>query len=551
MREYLLVLCVTAAATYLLTGPVRKFAIMARAMPEIRARDVHREPTPRLGGIAMFLGLCAGLLVADRLTGLSAVFDTFDQPRALLSGAALIWLLGVLDDKFELNSLILLGGRVTAAGAMVMQGLTILWLPVPGVGTVELTQWQGTLLAVLLVVVTISAANLVDGLDGLATGMVCLTAAAFFLFAYRVRASTGIETAAPATLFAAILTGMCLGFLPHNAHPARIFLGNSGSMLLGLVLGACTISMTGQVDPDTLKPFAGSTDAVVREMLPVYLPLLLPLIVIAVHAADLALMILRRTRNDRLPYAANRGHLHFRLLEMGGHPSHNRAVLIAYSWSALVASGALAYAASDGFMWFMLGIVVLSAVGLLFLLRRTWFTWRAPRWTERLVLPRHRRRRAGPARAPNQPLTDGEDLGATGTVGIGAGWAPAPDPTQVHVLLELADDASHITFQLAPGQDHPWAGSGRRALALDIVAIPLTSADVVPSTARHTHPNSTRFAFTPHRPGNHVIRFTLYDHASGTVLQQVETELDVTPTTPGHYATGTAPRRTETADRRP
>ena len=324
MREYLLVLCVTAAATYLLTGPVRKFALIARAVPEIRARDVHREPTPRLGGIALFLGLCAGLLVAGRLTGLSPVFDTFDQSRALLSGASLIWLLGVLDDKFELNSLILLGGQVTAAGAMVMQGLTILWLPVPGVGTVELTQWQGTLLTVLLVVVTISAANLVDGLDGLATGMVCLTAAAFFLFAYRVRASTGIETAAPATLVAAILTGMCLGFLPHNVHPARIFLGNSGSMLLGLVLGAGTISMTGQVDPDTLKPFAGSADVVVREMLPVYLPLLLPLIVIAVHAADLALMILCRTRNDRLPYAADRGHLHFRLLEMGRRRSVRR-----------------------------------------------------------------------------------------------------------------------------------------------------------------------------------------------------------------------------------
>ncbi|WP_329224683.1 undecaprenyl/decaprenyl-phosphate alpha-N-acetylglucosaminyl 1-phosphate transferase [Streptomyces sp. NBC_01460] len=351
MRDYLLVLCVTAAATYLLTGPVRKFAIKVRAMPEIRARDVHREPTPRLGGISMFLGLCAGLLVAGRLTGLGAAFDTFDQSRALLSGAALIWLCGVLDDKFELSSLIMLGGQTTAAGAMVMQGMTILWLPVPGVGTVELTQWQGALLTVLLVAVSKSAVNFVDGLDGLATGMVCLTAVAFFLFACRVRASNGIETAAPAMLFAAILIGMCLGFLPHNAHPARIFLGNSGLMLLGLVLAAGTISMTGQVDPGTLKSLAGSEDAAVREMLPVCLPLLLPLFIIAFQAADLALMIVRRTRKDRLSYPVDRGHLHHRLLEIGY--SHNRAVLIAYSWSALVASGTLAYAARDGFMWFM------------------------------------------------------------------------------------------------------------------------------------------------------------------------------------------------------
>lgn len=556
VRDHLLVLFVTAAATYLLAGPVRKFAIKVRAIPEIRARDVHPEPVPRLGGIAVFLGLCAGLLVAGRLTGLSAASDTFDQSRALLSGAVLIWLCGVLDDKFLLSSLIMLGGQITAASAMVMQGMTILWLPVPGVGTVELPQWQGALLTVFLVVVTISAVNFVDGLDGLATGMVFLTAIAFCLFAYRVRASNGIESAAPATLFAAILMGMCLGFLPHNVHPARIFLGNSGSMLLGLVLAAGTVSMTGQVDPDTLKPLAGSEDAAVREMLPVYLPLLLPLFIIAFHAADLALVIVSRTRKDRLPYATDRGHLHHRLLEIGD--SHHRAVLIAYAWSALVASGTLAYAARDGFMWVMLGIVVLSAVGLLSLLLRTRFKRRAPRWRESVVPVRYRRRRAGHARPPRQPLTGSEDLGATGT---GAGWAPAPDPTQVRVLLELADDASHITFRLAPGKDHPWAASGKRARALDVVAIPLTSADVEPSTARHTHPNPTRFAFTPHRPGNHVIRFTLYDQASGTVLQQVETELDITPTTPGPSLGGvvplrtapgrTAPWRTESADRRP
>ena len=135
MREYLLTLCITAAVTYLLTGPVRKFAIAAGAMPEIRARDVHREPTPRLGGIAMFGGLCAGLLVADHLTNLDEVFSLSNEPRALLSGAALIWLIGVLDDKFEIDALIKLGGQMIAAGVMVMQGLTILWLPVPASAT--------------------------------------------------------------------------------------------------------------------------------------------------------------------------------------------------------------------------------------------------------------------------------------------------------------------------------------------------------------------------------------------------------------------------------
>ncbi|MGW0732849.1 MraY family glycosyltransferase [Streptomyces sp. NPDC002851] len=390
MREYLLTLCVTAAVTYLLTGPVRKFAIVAGAMPEIRARDVHREPTPRLGGIAMFFGLCAGLLVADHLDNLNEVFENSNEPRALLSGAALIWLIGVLDDKFEIDALVKLGGQMIAAGVMVMQGLTILWLPVPGVGSVSLTQWQGTLLTVALVLITINAVNFVDGLDGLAAGMVCIATAAFFLYAYRIWYSYGIESAAPATLFAAILMGMCLGFLPHNMHPARIFMGDSGSMLIGLVLAAGAISITGQVDPDAMNLFAGSERSAVHQTVPVYIPLLLPLTIIAVPAADLVLAVVRRTWRGQSPFAADRGHLHHRLLEIGH--SHSRAVLIMYFWSGLAAFGTLAYSVHSASMWIVLGLVMLSFVGLVLLLLPR-FTPHAPYWAERFVPPRYRRAR--------------------------------------------------------------------------------------------------------------------------------------------------------------
>ncbi|MEU5024306.1 MraY family glycosyltransferase [Streptomyces milbemycinicus] len=390
MREYLLTLCITAAVTYLLTGPVRKFAIVVGAMPEIRARDVHREPTPRLGGIAMFGGLCAGLLVAAHLTNLKGVFELSNEPRALLSGAGLIWLLGVLDDKWGVDALIKLGGQMIAAGVMVLQGLTILWLPVPGVGPVSLTPWQGTLLTVALVVITINAVNFVDGLDGLASGMVCIAAAAFFMYAYRIWYGYGLEAAAPATLFAAILMGMCLGFLPHNIHPARIFMGDSGSMLIGLVLAAGAISITGQVDPDAMKLFAGSETAAVHATVPVYIPLLLPLTVIAVPFADLVLAIVRRTWRGQSPFAADRGHLHHRLLEIGH--SHSRAVLIMYFWSALIAFGAVAYSVNSVSMWFVLSIVGLSAVGLVLLLLPR-FTPRVPHWAEGFVPPRYRRRR--------------------------------------------------------------------------------------------------------------------------------------------------------------
>ncbi|MFM9446758.1 MraY family glycosyltransferase [Streptomyces acidiscabies] len=424
MREYLLTLCITAAVTYLLTGPVRKFAIVAGAMPEIRARDVHREPTPRLGGIAMFFGLCAGLLVADHLTNLNEVFEKSNEPRALLSGAALIWLIGVLDDKFEIDALIKLGAQMIAAGVMVVQGLTILWLPIPFVGTVALTQWQGTLLTVALVVITINAVNFVDGLDGLAAGMVCIAAAAFFMYAYRIWYSYGIEAAAPATLFSAILMGMCLGFLPHNMHPARIFMGDSGSMLIGLILAAGAISITGQVDPDAMKLYVGSERDAVHQMVPVYIPLLMPLTIIAIPAADLILAIVRRTWKGQSPFAADRGHLHHRLLEVGH--SHSRAVLIMYFWSALIAFGALAYSVNSASMWIVLGVAALSAFGLVLLLLPR-FTPRAPLWAQTFLPPRYRRRRAVPAPLPvaaeeteeRTPVGAGAAGGVNGATAVG------------------------------------------------------------------------------------------------------------------------------------
>ncbi|MEU0286182.1 MraY family glycosyltransferase [Streptomyces sp. NPDC052492] len=442
MREYLLTLCITAAVTYLLTGPVRKFAIVAGAMPEIRARDVHREPTPRLGGIAMFFGLCAGLLVADHLTNLDQLFENSNEPRALLSGAALIWLIGVLDDKFEIDALIKLGGQMIAAGVMVMQGLTILWLPIPGVGSVALTQWQGTLLTVALVVITINAVNFVDGLDGLAAGMVCIAAAAFFLYAYRIWYSYGIEAAAPATLFAAILMGMCLGFLPHNMHPARIFMGDSGSMLIGLVLAAGAISVTGQVDPDALKLFAGSEKEAVHQTVPVYIPLLLPLTIIAVPAADLILAIVRRTWRGQSPFAADRGHLHHRLLEIGH--SHSRAVLIMYFWSALIAFGALTYSVNSASMWIVLSVVILSTLGLVLLLLPR-FTPRAPHWAEAFVPPRYRRgRTAGTegredAQEPGGEPVQGPEEASEARTPVAAGVAGVNGASAVGPRARLAD----------------------------------------------------------------------------------------------------------------
>ena len=159
-----------------------------------------------------------------------------------------------------------LAGQVLAAGVMALQGLQLLWLPIGG--TFSLGPTEGVLLTVIIVVVTINAVNFVDGLDGLAAGIVAIAATAFFAYSYLLSVVQNIDRATSPTLVSAVLVGMCLGFLPHNFFPAKVFMGDSGSMLIGLLLASTTISLTGQVPP--------------QQSLPAVLPLFLPFAVILV-----------------------------------------------------------------------------------------------------------------------------------------------------------------------------------------------------------------------------------------------------------------------------
>ena len=418
MREFLLTLCVVTAVTYLLTGPVRKFAIIAGAMPEIRDRDVHKEPTPRLGGIAMFGGLCAGLLVAAHLDKLSTIFKSTGDVPALLAGATIMWVIGVLDDKWGVDALVKLGGQMVAAGVMVFKGVTVLWLPIPGVGTVVLHQTWGTFIAVALVVISVNAVNFIDGLDGLAAGMVCIAALAFFAYSYRLSFGYGITDALPATLFSAILVGMCLGFLPHNLHPARIFMGDSGALLLGLVLSVSMISLTGRVDPSVIT--TGSQTDAVHAMVPIYIPMLLPLTVIAIPLADLVLAVVRRTWNGQSPFAADKGHLHHRLLQLGH--SHSRAVMIMYFWAALFAFATVAFSVNKTPLLAVKIAMAACLIGIIVLLLPR-FTPHAPRIAERFLPPRYRR--------PAEPAVDGPELDR----------ADAAEVAKVRELLTESGDA--------------------------------------------------------------------------------------------------------------
>ncbi|HLZ38503.1 MAG TPA: MraY family glycosyltransferase [Mycobacteriales bacterium] len=353
MREYLLTLLVCAAVTYLLTPVARRIATAVGALAPIRDRDVHAIPTPRLGGLAMFAGIAAALLLASRLPRLQTVFGNFTEPRAVLHAGAIVCLLGVVDDRWGLDSLTKLAGQILAAGVMVLEGVQLLWLPVPRFGTLVLGQEAGVLLTVLLVVATINAVNFVDGLDGLAAGVVGIAALAFFAYSYQLAIVHGLSRAAPPMLISASLVGACFGFLPHNFNPARVFMGDCGSMLIGLLLAASTISLIGQLDPGALTGL---------DLFPALLPLVLPVGVLAVPFVDLLLAIVRRSMAGRSPFAPDKQHLHHRLLEIGH--SQTRAVLIMYCWSALLGFGGVAMSMTSGPrpMLLVVGVLALLAV---------------------------------------------------------------------------------------------------------------------------------------------------------------------------------------------
>jgi UDP-GlcNAc:undecaprenyl-phosphate GlcNAc-1-phosphate transferase len=331
MKEYALVLLVAAAVTYLLTPLVRRIAVVTHAMHEPRARDTHTKATPLLGGLAMYGGLVAGLVVASRL---SFVQDPFQGPSrteaGLLLAGAFVVVVGFVDDRWGLSAISKLAGQVAAAGILVWSGQALPWLPKPNGGVFSLEPDLSVTLTILLVVVTINAINFIDGLDGLAAGIVAVAALSFLAYSYVLIRTIGSTSQSLPAVSSALLAGICLGFLPHNFYPARIFMGDIGAMLLGLLLAYGPIASTDSLDPALLTNYS-HTHALDR--FPTILPLLVPAAIFIIPYADLMFAIIRRTRAGKPLMAADRQHLHHRLLNIGH--SYRQSVLIMYLWAAL------------------------------------------------------------------------------------------------------------------------------------------------------------------------------------------------------------------------
>ena len=214
---------------------------------------------PYFGGVAMLAGVAAAILLAWQLPFLGRQATMQQDSRAVLVAAAVICLVGVLDDLFELPPLAKFAGQILAAGIAVALGVKMLWIPLPG-QIVALNASASVAITVFFIVLCSNAVNFVDGLDGLATGVVGIGALAFFAYSYLLTVTEGLTRATTSSLITVAIAGACLGFLPHNFFPARMFMGDSGAMLLGLLLATSTISLTGQIDSSQLADRGAGAD---------------------------------------------------------------------------------------------------------------------------------------------------------------------------------------------------------------------------------------------------------------------------------------------------
>ncbi|ATZ05573.1 TPA: undecaprenyl/decaprenyl-phosphate alpha-N-acetylglucosaminyl 1-phosphate transferase [Corynebacterium striatum] len=336
LREIALVILVAATFTYLATGLVRSFLVRTGRVAEIRLRDSHSQPTPQMGGVAMFTGFAAAVFIAGQFPALTRGFmPVTPEMNAVLWAALAIVLVGVIDDLVELSAVVKLVGQLLAAGIMSGLGLTwtLLFIPLGDGTTVLLDQIQGTLLTTFFTVLLINAMNFVDGLDGLAAGLGLIAGAAILVFSLTVlHDQGGAVSAYPPAIIAAALVGICAGFLPHNFEPSRIFMGDSGSMLIGLLLAAASTSASGKIN----MSLYGTVDMVA---------LASPFIVVAaavfIPVLDLVWAVIRRLSQGRSPFSADKAHIHHRLLSLGH--THRRTVLVLYLWVSAVAFGAVSF----------------------------------------------------------------------------------------------------------------------------------------------------------------------------------------------------------------
>lgn len=349
LGAYGIVLAVVTVVTFASMFLVRRLAFRVGAVVKPDERRVHKRPTATLGGIGMLVGLLVGMGVAWSMGSFAPVFEGNTEPLGLVLAAIVMVVVGVIDDLREVSAPAKMAGIVLAASVLVISGISMLVFRAPFLGVFVLSSDWSYLLSVLWVVGMANAINLIDGLDGLAGGIVAIAAGAFFLYSIELGNEGLLQPGNIGALIAVVTLGACLGFLPHNIHPARIFMGDGGALLLGLLMAASTMVVGGRTD----RSFSGSSFFF-------FAPILIPVVILGVPIIDTLFAIIRRARNRSGISEADKGHLHHRLMRLGH--GHRRSVFILWAWTALL-SGFVLYpiysGSGDGLVPFGIAAILL------------------------------------------------------------------------------------------------------------------------------------------------------------------------------------------------
>jgi len=330
---YLFIGVIAALVTFVSTPFVVKLATRMNWVVAPDERRVHKVPTPDVGGIAMFLGFIVALAIAWKMGRFSPVFDNNSEPLGVLLAAILIFATGLIDDIREISSPAKVTGTVIAGLVLVYFGATMFYFRVPFLDVFVLSNDWIPLITILWLMGMSQAINLIDGLDGLAAGIVAIAAASFFLYSRRLDDLGALAQPNMGPLIAIIALGVCVGFLPHNFNPAKIFMGDSGALFLGLLMAVSTSVVGGRADPNSQTYTPGQTYFFLA-------PLFIPLFILGVPILDTLFAIVRRAVNRQGMATADKGHLHHRLMNLGH--GQRRSVLILWLWTTIL-SGFVLY----------------------------------------------------------------------------------------------------------------------------------------------------------------------------------------------------------------
>jgi UDP-GlcNAc:undecaprenyl-phosphate/decaprenyl-phosphate GlcNAc-1-phosphate transferase len=362
--SYAIVMAVGAAVTMVANRPARSISLRVGYVAQPDERKVHQKVTPYGGGAAMLIGLCVALLIAELIPALRTVITSSREMFGVLLAAGVIFVVGVIDDFREMSAPAKVAGQFLAASILYFSGATMYQLKLPFAGFVVLGPSILPLVTAVWVFALCNAINLIDGLDGLAAGIVAIASGTLCVYGLRLEDLGLLPVANVGPLIAALTCGICIGFLRDNFYPAKLFMGDAGAMMLGLLMSASTMVIGGRTPPASGVTFF------------FFAPLLIPVFILGVPLVDAVWAFVRRTASGQGFHTPDKNHIHHRLMRLGH--GHRRTVVILWLWTALLCGFVLFPLFRPGFNVFIpLGVAVLL-VGLL-----TWFSPLFNRWAAR------------------------------------------------------------------------------------------------------------------------------------------------------------------------